>query len=236
MADERKKKPANPHAGHRERMRKEFQKRGFDITGMPDHRALEMLLAYAIPRRDVNELAHALIDQFGSLKGVFHATPEQLMAVEGMGPAATGLIRLVVELSGRYLEEMYSFEGQVVTSGQMENLLKPLFFGARDEMVWLICMDGKNKVIAQKKLGEGIADSVQITARKALEAALSCNATRAVLAHNHVSGVALPSGADVATTRRLKALLAEAGVALVDHFIFANDEAVSMAESGLLDD
>ncbi len=228
--------PENPHQDHRKRVKKEFRDRGYSLTGMPDHRALELLLFYAIPRRDVNTLAHELERHFGGIVGVFHATPEQLMEVEGVGPDTAALIRLVMELSGRYLERMYSFEGRVVTMGQMEQLLRPLFFGTRDEIAYLICMDGKNKVIAQRKLGEGVADAVQITARKVLEAALSCNATRVVLAHNHVSGVALPSEADVATTRRLKAVLAEAGVQLLDHVIFANDEATSMAESGLLND
>ncbi len=234
MADEKKKKPL--HAGHRRHMREEFQKRGYDVTGMPDHRVLELLLTYAIPRIDVNPIAHALVDRFGSIVGVFHATPEQLMEVEGIGPESATLIFLVMQISGRYLEEMYSFEGRVVTTVQLEELLRPVFFGARDEMAYLVCMDGKNKVLAVRKLGEGMADAVQITLRKALEAALACNATRAVLAHNHVSGVALPSEADVATTRRLKLLMAEAGIQLLDHIIFANDEAVSMAESGLMND
>ena len=211
------KRPENPHQDHRKRVKKEFRDRGYSLTGMPDHRALELLLFYAIPRRDVNTLAHELERHFGGIVGVFHATPEQLMEVEGVGPDTAALIRLVMELSGRYPERMYSFEGRVVTMGQ-------------------ICMDGKNKVIAQRKLGEGVADAVQITARKVLEAALSCNATRVVLAHNHVSGVALPSEADIATTRRLKAVLAEAGVQLLDHIVFANDEATSMAESGLMND
>ena len=101
-------------------------------------------------------------------------------------------------------------------------------------MAYLVCMDGKNKVIATKKLGEGVADAVHITVRKVLESALACNATRVALAHNPVSGVALWSDADVQTTLRLKRLLREAGIELVDHFILAGDDMVSMAESGIL--
>ena len=73
---------------------------------------------------------------------------------------------------------------------------------------------------------------MRITSRKVLEAALACNATQVALAHNHVSGVALWSDADVDTTLRLKRLLREAGIELADHLIFAGDDMVSMAESG----
>ena len=103
-------------------------------------------------------------------------------------------------------------------------------------LAYLVCMDAKSKLIVTKKLGEGIADTVQITTRKVLEMALSCNASRVVLAHNHVSGVAIWSPEDLDTTLRLKRVLLEAGIELVDHCIFANDDMVSMADSGLLRD
>ena len=228
------KKPPSVHAGHRQRTKEEFLVNG--LNGMPDHRVLELLLYYAIPQRDVNGLAHALIDQFGSLAGVFHATPEQLMAVGGVKHSTAVLIRLVPAVAARYLQSSSSFEGQLVSTWQFRELLLPLFFAQRNELAYLVCMDGKNKHIVTRKLGEGITDSVQITIRKVLEEALACNATRVVLAHNHVSGVAIWSDADLDTTLRLKAVLREADIELVDHFIIANDDMVSMADSGLLKD
>lgn len=235
MADKKgEKKAPSIHAGHRRRTKDEFLANGLD--GMPDHRVLELLLFYAIPQGDVNPLAHALMEHFGSLAGVFHATPEQLMAVDGVGYNTAVLIRLIPSMAARYLQVNSSFEGQMVSTWQFRELLLPLFFGQRNELSYLVCMDGKSKLIVTKKLGEGIADTVHITARKVLEAALGCNATRVALAHNHVSGVALWSAADVDTTLRLKPLLQAAGIELVDHFIIANDDMVSMADSGLLRD
>ena len=228
------KKPLNIHAGHRQRTKDEFLANG--IGGLPDHRALELLLFYAIPQGDVNPLAHRLIDHFGSLAGVLQAGPEQLMAVDGVGRSTAVLIGLVNGLNARCLESGNSFDGQLVSTKQFEMLLLPLFFGQRNELAYLVCMDGKNKLLVTKKLGEGIADTVQITARKVLETALACNATRVVLAHNHVSGVALWSDADLDTTLRLRRVLREAGIELMDHFIIANDDMVSMADSGLLRD
>lgn len=220
------------HTGHRGRVKEEFLTRG--IEGWPDHRVLELLLFYAIPQGDVNPLAHRLLEQFGSLSGVFHATHEQLMEVDGVGYGTAVLIRLIPAVAARYLQDNGSFDGQLISPWQFRELLLPLFFGQRDELAYLVCMDCKSKLIATKKLGEGIADAVHITTRKVLEAALGCNAVRVVLAHNHVSGVALWSDADLDTTLRLKRLLREAGIELVDHFIIANDDMVSMADSGLL--
>ena len=228
------KKPPGIHTGHRKRTKDEFLANG--LNGMPDHRVLELLLFYAIPQGDVNPLAHALIDKFGSLAGVFHATPEQLMAVDGVGYNTAVLIRLAPAVAARYLQSSSSFDGQLMGTWQFRELLLPLFFGQRNELAYLLCMDGKNKLLVTKKLGEGIADTVQITTRKVLETALACNATRVALAHNHGSGVAIWSDADLDTTLRLQKVLREAGVELVDHLIFAGDDMVSMADSGLLRD
>ena len=227
------KKPPSIHTGHRQRVKDEFLANR--INGIPDHRALELLLFYAIPQGDVNPLAHALIDHFGSLSGVFSADPEQLTAVDGVGRSTAILIGLVNDISAR-LHTNNSFDGQLISTKQFETLLLPLFFGKRNELVYLVCMDGSNRHIVTKKLGEGIADTVQITTRKVLETALACNATRVALAHNHVSGVALWSDADLNTTLRLKAVLRDVGIELVDHFIIADNDMVSMADSGLLRD
>ena len=226
------KKPS-VHTGHRRRTKEEFVQRG--IAGLPDHKVLELLLFYAIPQGDVNPLAHRLVDHFGSLAGVFHATYDQLLEVDGVGANTAALLQLVPAVSARYLEESASLDGQIVGQWQLKELLEPLFFGQRDELAYLVCMDGKNKVLATRKLGQGVVDTVPIAARKVLEAALACNASRVVLAHNHVSGIALWSQADLDTTLRLKRLLAEADIVLVDHVILAGGDMVSMAESGLLD-
>lgn len=227
-------KKSSIHDGHRRGMKEQFLKQG--LSGMRDHQILELLLFYAVPRRDVNPLAHRLVEHFGSLAGVFHATYDQLLEVDGVGPNTATLLLLVPAASARYLEESASVDGQIMATWQLRELLSPLFFGLRDEAAYLVCMDGKNKVLATRKLGEGVVDSVPIATRKVLEAALGCNASRVVLAHNHVSGVALWSPADLDTTLRLKRLLAEADIVLVDHVILAGGDMISMAESGLLGD
>lgn len=231
MPAQRGKEPG-VHTGHRKRMREEFLRTG--AAGMEDHRLLELVLFYAIPQGDVNPLAHRLVEEFGSLTGVFHATYDQLVKVPGVGHSTAVLLQLIPAAAARYLEQTASFDGQIVDIWQLKEMMEPYFFGQRDELAYLICMDGKSKVLAVRKLGQGVVDTLQIVTRKVLEAALACNASQVVLAHNHVSGVACPSHADVDTTLRLKRLLAEADITLMDHLIFAGGDMVSMAQSGLL--
>ena len=221
----------NIHTGHRKRMKGEFLTRG--LEGLPDHKVLELLLFFAIPQGDVNPLAHALIDRFGSLSGVFHATYEQLRAVKGVGENTASLILLIPALGGRYLQERADPKGICQTSWQFRELLEPEFFGARNERVFIVCLDGKMKLLAPPKLlGEGIADAAAVTTRKVMETALACNSSVVVLAHNHVSGLAVPSTEDIITTKQLARSLHQVGILLYDHFIVADGDMVSMRESG----
>lgn len=223
---------ASVHTGHRQRVKEEFLARG--LEGMPDHRVLELLLFYAKPRSDVNPLAHELLDHFGSLSAVFQAPYEELVKVKGVGQNAAALIQLIPAIGGRYLADRVSLSGQMVSALEYYEVFTPCFFGTRVELCYLLCLDGKNKVISCRKVGEGIVDEVPVISRKVVEIALSSNASRVVLAHNHVSGVAKPSPADIQLTQRLKKLLAEVNVVLVDHLVIVDGDMVSLAESGYL--
>ena len=217
------------HDGHRRRLKQEFLARP-DI--FPDHKVLELLLFYANPRSDTNPLAHELMDHFGSLAGVLDATPEELQKVKGVGEHAAVLFKVAKELSGRYLTVRTQVDDIARNARDYYALLRPYFFGARNEMLCLLCLDGKHKVLGIRKLGEGNVNAVNVTTRLIAEAALSLNAAAVVLAHNHVSGIAFPSDDDIATTNSLAAILSNLGVALVDHLIFVDDDMVSLLDSG----
>ena len=220
------------HAGHRERMRKRFLRFGLD--NFDDHNVLELLLFYAVPRRDTNVIAHRLLDAFGTLDGVFDASPEALMAVEGVGPGAAALIRLVPEAARRYFIARTA-PGQILADSEAAGrYLLPRFLTCRDETMYLVCMDGKLKVLDCREVSRGSATSVSVNARRVTQTALGQNASAVLLAHNHTSGIAIPSDEDVAVTLRLRALLAQVGVTLTDHIVVAGDDFVSMADSGLL--
>ena len=223
----------NIHAGHRQRVKGDFLARG--LEGMPDHKVLELLLFFAKPQGDVNPLAHALMERFGSLSGVFHATYDQLLEVKGVGENTATLIKLIPAIGGRYLQDRTDLSQVFRESWQFRELLAPYFFGARNELVYLVCLDGKGKLIACRRLGEGVADAATITTRKVMEVALECNSSMVVLAHNHISGLALPSAEDIQTTKQLMASLEQVGIELYDHFIVVDGDMVSMRQSHYLD-
>ena len=98
--------------------------------------------------------------------------------------------------------------------------------------MFLLCLDAKCKVLCCKEVGQGSVNSASISVRKVVETALAANATTVVLAHNHPSGVALPSEEDILTTRRIAAALNAVEVHLADHVVVADGDYVSIAQSG----
>jgi len=217
------------HGGHRQRTKERF--RAFGLDAFQDHEALELLLFFALPRKDVNPLAHRLIDRFGSLAGVFDATVEDLLKVEGVGESTSLLIRMIPEMARKYMLSRTSLDNILESSAQINAYLKSLFIGLREEVVYLICLDGKRKVLNCTEVGRGIVNATQITIRKILEAALGVGATMVILAHNHPAGHPFPSVEDVATTRRLIETLGAAGILLIDHVIVTNTACISMKSS-----
>ena len=219
------------HDGHRQRSKEEFLARP---DSFPDHKLLEILLFYSVPQKDTNPLSHALLQRFGSLSGVLDALPDELCKVPGVGAHTAALLKLVKELSGRYLTSRTDLEDRVTCSADALRLLRPYFFGARNERVCVLCMDGKGKCLAIRQVSEGNVNAAEVTTRCVVEAALAVNAVQVILAHNHVSGLALPSAEDKSTTLYLSKVLGTVGIELVDHFIFVDDDMVSMRDSGFL--
>ena len=223
---------ANPsvHKGHRERLKARFLESGLDT--FTDIQALELLLFYAIPQKDTNPTAHALLEHFGSLSQVLDAEVEELKKVPGIGDHTATLLRLVTELA-RFYQVDSAQRTQVLTSlDACGAYLVPRFFGRKVETVFLLCLDAKCKVLCCREIGEGSVNAASISVRKVVEAALSANATSVVLAHNHPSGVALPSADDVQTTHRIAAALSAVEVKLIDHIVVAEGDFISMAQSG----
>lgn len=221
------------HDGHRNRLKKRFLNHGLD--SFDDHNLLELLLFYALPRRDTNPIAHLLLNKFGSLSGVFDAPIEELCQVEGIGENSALLIKLIPQMGRRYSMSKSSFDNILDTSAKAGSYLLPRFYAERDEVVYMICMDAKYKIINTKLMFRGSVNSANISIRKIVENALMNNATRIVLAHNHVSGIAIPSREDIETTKRIKDALRAVDVTLVDHIVVSEDDFVSMADSGLMD-
>ena len=217
------------HTGHRGRVKEEFLTRG--IEGWPDHRVLELILFYAIPQGDVNPLAHELIDRFGSLSGALDALPEELMKVKGMGEHSVTLLKLIPAVTGRYLEGRTGPGVIIHTAAEAGHVLAPYFYGARNETVYVLCLDAKEKLLGVQRISEGNNANSDVTIRRVAEECMALRASACYLAHNHISGIALPSPEDMNTTAVIRTVLEPLGVLLVDHLVFVDGDLVSIQES-----
>ena len=218
------------HDGHRSRLKERFLKQGLD--GFTDIQALELLLFYGVPRQDTNPIAHRLLDRFGSLSQVLEASPEELQRVPGVGENAATLLTLVTQFARFYQVDCAQRVKCLTTLDACGEYLIPYFFGRNKETVFLLCLDAKCKVLCCKEVGEGSVNSASVSIRKIVETALASNATTVILAHNHPSGVALPSEEDIQTTRRLAVALQAVEITLADHMVMADGDFVSMTQSG----
>ena len=220
----------NPHAGHRKRLRERFIQNG--LEHFQKHNILELLLFNTIPRQDTNELAHRLIDEFGSLSGVFDASIEQLMKVKGIGENSAVLIKLIPAIGKVYLDDKNTIGTILKTTSESGNFLLPKFIGETSELVYLLCLDNKNKVLGCPLICRGDIVSANFTPRRVVEAALKYGATSVILSHNHPRGFALPSNDDINTTEQLYETLRRVNIKLLDHIIVAGEDFVSLADSG----
>lgn len=220
------------HDGHREKMRQRFMTGGLDAFA--DHEILELLLYYAIPRRDTNPIAHALMERYGSLPAVLAAPMEDLKRTEGIGESAAVLLHLVPQVCRRARLAQVG-EDQVLNSSERAGAyLLECFDGESREVIYQLCLDRKGKLLACKRLGEGRVASADLDVRRLVENAILTGASAVILAHNHPSGVALPSDGDYTATMRVRAALNAIGIELADHIIVADGDFVSMADSGYL--
>ena len=217
------------HDGHRARVKKRFLEEGLD--SFSDIQALELLLYYVIPRVDTNPIAHGLLEHFGSLSQVLEAGVDELQKVKGVGENAAVFLTLIPQIGRFYLVDRTKQASILPTLDSCAQYLLPRFFGRKTETVFLLCLDAKCKLLCCKEVGQGGTNSTGISIRKIVETAIGVNASTVVLAHNHPSGLAVPSPEDIQTTRQIAQALRAVEITLADHIIVADDDYVSIALS-----
>lgn len=229
---EKKPEEKNLHAGHRARVRKQFLEHGLDT--FEDHKVLEFLLFYALPRRDTNPLAHQILNRFGSLEAVFEAEEEELAQIPGLGESGIALLKLIPQISRRYMMEKFAHDNILDSSEAAGEYFVPRFMYERAEVVYLACLDTKHRVICCREIGRGVVNYAEINIRRIVETALANHAAGVILAHNHTSGIAIPSKDDQTSTVQIRRALHLVGIELIDHIVVGGDDFVSMADSGML--
>ncbi|MBQ9598737.1 MAG: RadC family protein [Clostridia bacterium] len=227
-------KNKNIHAGHRQRMRKNFQSGGF--KGWHDHNVLEYILFRVIPRADTNEIAHHLIDGCGGFAEVFRASKEKLTDIMGVGDETAEYLRMLGEFVRYYNDVRYDVNRFTLDSETSEGYMLNLFDGMERENFYIFCLDAQNRIIYKRRMFEGSFDSMDIDISQILRLAAKCDASNVVLAHNHPSGIAKASNADIVATQAIERALSYAGVGLLDHIIVAGGKCASAKRNYIVPD
>ena len=219
------------HTGHRERMRQRFE-RDSGMDSFAPHEALELLLTYAIPRKDTNPIAHRLIERFGSLHAVLEAPVDELTAVPEIGTRAAQLISMLLPLYRLYENDRLKQRVRLDSYRLVRDYCWALYRGVTVEKFYLLSLDSRLKLIDARVLAEGTLGEVPVYPREVVAALLRQNAAGAVISHNHPGQTSAPSDADIRLTNELSGLLAALGITLYDHVIVGADGTFSFAQAG----
>lgn len=221
------------HENHRDRLRDRFIAEGMD--SFEPHQALELLLFYAIPRRDTNELAHQLIGHFGSVAGVFDAHSAELAAVDGMGRNSAVLLSMMKPLWRLYRQESSRHGLSMDNFRTACSYAIDLFAGRTNEAFYILCLDPSCRLIREVMLHEGTVNEVSVHPRTVVETAIRNNSSQVIFVHNHPKGLLEPSANDIAYTRRLTVALSTIGINIIDHIIVSGEDTYSFAREGRMD-
>ena len=221
-----------PHYhGHRQRLRERF------LAGdghLADYEFLELLLGYAIPRRDVKPIAKELLKKFSTLNGVMDASVDELVQVSGIGMTSAVLLKVVRKMGTLYLQEKAKEKAQISCTEELVNYCRSLFGGVKDERFCVIYLTPQNRVMDVEVISEGIVNQAVVYPRKVMERALQKKASAIILVHNHPSGHLEPSQADIQLTRSIMQSASLLNIAVHDHLIVGENRVFSFREEGLM--
>jgi DNA repair protein RadC len=222
----------NLNEGHRRRLRERFKKSG--LEGFHDYEVVELLLTFAIPRRDVKPLAKHLIKRFKGLRGLFDATSEELSSIKGVGDNAAVLVRLVKEAAKEYLRERMMKRDVIRSPKDVADYLNLTLSGEKVEKFLALYLNSKNEILGVETLHEGAIDRTFVYPRKAIENAFKHNARSIIFVHNHPSGDPTPSDVDRRLTKELEAAASALDIIVHDHIIVGKNGHFSSREEGWL--
>ena len=224
--------PEDHRHGHRERLRKRFLAGGVDA--LADYELLELMLMFAIPRRDVKPLAKDLIKKFGSFADVLCADTETLLKTTGLGESTVALIK-AAQASGQMLARTQASNKPVLSNWTaVSHYLQTSMAGLTREQFRLLFLDRQNRLLADEVISDGTIDHTPVYPREVVRRALANNATALILVHNHPSGDVRPSQADITMTHNLKEACAKIDIKIHDHIVVGRSGQASFRELGLL--
>ena len=221
----------NIHEGHRARMRQRFRETGFD--GFNDHEVLEMLLYYACPRKNTNDIAHQLIAKFGSFAGVLEAEYDDLISTKNISENTAILFRMITEILPVY----YNSRSEGIMFDTIEKIMRmfePYFIGLTHEELRMACFDNNLRMLSNILVSSGTQYSAEISLRTIIKEALRTNAVSVVICHNHPHCDETASPEDREATKQISQALRMINVELIDHIIITEERTYSLRQYGYL--
>jgi len=220
------------HIGHRSRIKKRFRQGG--LAQFLDHEVLEMLLTYAIPRRDVKPVAWELIKKYGSLSRALDAKPEELTGINGLGEEAATFISFIRALMRRYFLDELKQRQTIRSPEDVVHFCRASLEGERDESFEVLYLTTRNTVIEAERISTGTIDRATVSPRKVVENALKARAAGLIFIHNHPSGNPSPSKEDVTLTTEITRAAQSLGISVHDHIIVGKGNYYSFRANGLI--
>lgn len=195
---------------------------------------LAIFLRTGVSGKSAVDLARDLLKQFDGLKGLLAAPLNQFCDAKGLGPAKYAQLQAVLEMGRRYLRDDIEHRDVLTSPEITRDFLKSHLYQYPHEVFACLFLDNRHRVIRFEKLFSGTIDGASVHPREVVRRSLDLNAAAVIFAHNHPSGVAEPSQADIQITQRLKDALALVDVRVLDHFIIGDGSGTSLAERGLV--
>jgi len=217
-------------AGHRSRLKQRFAEHGLD--GFHDYEVLELLLTYAIPRKDVKPIAKRLMVQFQTLAGVFDAEVQALQSVEGLGKESVQFLKLIKAANLKYLASDLADKPPLNSPEVVKNWLRLQLQDKSIEYFGALFTDQQHCCISTEILFEGTVDRAVVYPRTVVKRALELDAKGIIIFHNHPAGTALASEQDIALTKQLIEACGTLDIKLLDHFLLAGTKVLSFQEQG----
>ena len=218
--------------GHRKRLQQKFATAG--IESLHEYEVLELLLTYVIRRQDVKPQAKALLEKFGSVKGILDAEIDDLQTAPGIGNRSVSLFKLIKEIASLYLKQKAIEKKQVSCTTELLDFCRTKMGGKKDEEFCVIYLDAQNQIIEFETVQKGIVNQAVVYPRQVLESALKKKASAIILAHNHPSGQVRPSDAEIRLTKTIQETAKVLDILVHDHIIIGENRFFSFREEGLM--
>ena len=225
--------PDAHYSGHRRRLKARFIKGGREALN--DYELLELLLTFAIPRRDTKPLAKQLLQRYGSFAAVMDRPPEDLMEISGIGEQAATLLRLTRACMTQYLAEENTGQPVLDSPQKVIRYVRSEIGGLDKEVFMLLCLDSAGHLIVPQIISHGTVNQTAVYPREVMETALKNRAAAMILVHNHPSGSLTPSQHDRNLTTKIRAIGDELGINVHDHLIVTRDRAYSIMLDKILE-